>query len=168
MKQFCRVCWLVSLVMMTGCVCIYRSDIHSVKANELPRRPDTASWRLAYAHDAAGNRVDGNLQTLIHAVLAGRQVRMVIERHNIAADQDHSFATEAQSLWVKDGVVFGQATQMRESTFKDGHLVLSDHPGQFLFNYSTTGYRDIMLLNAPGGAPPLHISDRVAVKWFVR
>lgn len=136
-------------------------------------------WEFAYAHDAAGNRLDGSRADLIAAIEGGAEVRVFVDYAPVPGCYK-----EAQAIWVRDGHVYVQnnasigASFTPEYAWGSGSAVAPSYPEngmRFLddaYHYfeilSTTGDADESRWNV--GEHRLRARNQATypMRWFVR
>ncbi len=121
-------------------------------------------WRLAYSHDENGNRTGGNIDTLIKAVLSGLPVRVVRSHPKM----DHIYVTDAQNLWVRNKIVYGQNTSHVSCEFKGDVLLFKDDSYWWMIMFSTKGDFDMIRWSVGEHTPRGHTTGKTAMKWFVQ
>lgn len=96
------------------------------------------AWTLVYENDANGNTTYGNIQDLIDAVNAGKQVRFSITLIGFDGVTNTS-VYEAEIVWVRNNKVYAQDTSPVGASFQGDELPFNQ-PAYYLFqNVSTTG-----------------------------
>jgi hypothetical protein len=82
----------------------------------------------------------------------------------------YEYATNVDSIWVKDGVVIAQSTPMVSSRFDGDRFVFLDDSYHWYFNFNTRGYRDVITwkIGEHAMGKDGHGRDQVAIKWFVQ
>ncbi len=118
-------------------------------------------WSLAYAHNANGDQTAGNFNDLINAVQNGSQVRILIDGN------DQQYATDAENIWIKNGIVYVQNTSHVSIAFDEDVLRFQDNSYWWMIIVSTKGDRDMIRWNVGEHTPRGHTNDKVAVKWFI-
>lgn len=134
-------------------------EIPSVERDRLPS--NSSAWELAYAHDENGIRTAGDINTLIDAVRQGRQVRLVL----CLLDR-YEYITEAQNLWLKDGIVYAQNTSQVSVDFKDKVLAFSEDACHTMIVVSTQGDLDVTRWLLGKHKAKGHTSHKTAISWF--
>jgi hypothetical protein len=122
------------------------------------------AWTLVYENDASGRHIAGNLSTLIKAVEAGAEVRV------LTSDGMHVIRT-AQFVYVLDGKVYAQNNTNISIDIKPpaGGTQIMFQPDSYHYfeMLNTEGYRDQIRWSVGEHTPRGHTQDRVACKWFV-
>jgi hypothetical protein len=121
------------------------------------------AWSLAYAHDENGNGNYGNIQTLIDAVTNGHQVRFSIIYPGLTVDA----LMNAQQLWVKDNVVYGQSPSIVGASFIGNNLAFNAPFYNAIFIMSTTGNVNITRWNIGEHVSAGDTSTKLGLKWYV-
>ncbi|NEP04893.1 MAG: hypothetical protein F6K25_05690 [Okeania sp. SIO2G4] len=119
------------------------------------------SWSLVYANDMSGNTTAGDKNLLIEAVNQGESVRILVDSGEV------QIITVAQTLWVKNGIVYAQNTSHVSVAFQGNILKFQDDSYWFMIVVDTQGNRDVIRWDVGAHNPRGHEQDRVAIKWFV-
>jgi len=125
------------------------------------------SYRLVYKHDSKGNCLEGELQTLINAVLNGKPVRILVEDDK----RGHSYVFDGQLLFAKEDFVCAQNTSI-VSTDQDMDMTLKfkEKCYNWLVIACTKGYLDITryyLGKNTRVQDKEHTREQHTMKWFV-
>lgn len=134
--------------------------VPSVEQKSLP--VVSSAWQLAYAHDENGIRTTGNINTLIDAVRQGKQVRLLLSLFD-----RYEYITEAQNLWLKDGIVYAQNTTQVSVDFKDQILAFSEDACHTMIVVSTQGNLDVTRWLLGKHKEKGHTSHKTAISWFI-
>lgn len=126
------------------------------------KRATTGSWRLLYAHDSEGKRTAGDINVLIEAIRHGHRVRMLIE----ATDNNYEYATDAEHLWIRNGVVFAQNNSEVSVFFLGDRLFIRDDSYYRMIVVSTKGDLEAIRWNVGEHKERGHSYHKVAMKWF--
>ncbi|MBU7014614.1 MAG: hypothetical protein HXS52_01345 [Theionarchaea archaeon] len=118
-------------------------------------------WNLAYSHDKDGNRTAGSITTLIKAIMNGQPVRVVHGSGN------EGYATDAQCLWVRNGIVYAQNVSHVSVIFKEDVLLFQDDSYYWMLVFSTMGDRDEIRWNIGEHASRGHTHAKIPLNWFV-
>lgn len=121
-------------------------------------------WELAYSHDENGNRTGGNIDRLIKAVLSGLPVRVVRSHPKM----DYIYVTDAQNLWVRNKIVYGQNISHVSCEFKGDVLKFKDDSYWYMILFSTKGDTDVIRWSVGEHTPRGRSTYKIAVKWFVQ
>jgi phosphoribosylcarboxyaminoimidazole (NCAIR) mutase len=122
----------------------------------------SSAWQLAYTHDENGMRTAGDINTLIDAVRQGRQVRLLLS----LLDR-YEYITEAQNLWLKDGIVYAQNTTQVSVDFKDDLLSFTEDACHTMIVVSTQGDLDVTRWLLGKHKEKGHTSHKTAISWFI-
>lgn len=120
-----------------------------------------SKWSLAYAHDQNGNPTFGDINTLINAVQNGHRVRVLIDR------SDSQYAFDAESLWIRNGIVYAQNTSSVSVTFEGDVLKFQDDSYHYMFIASTKGDHDAIRWSVGEHTPRGHNLAKEKMKWFI-
>ncbi|NEQ79416.1 MAG: hypothetical protein F6K26_03895 [Moorea sp. SIO2I5] len=118
-------------------------------------------WSLAYAHDKTGQKIAGDINSLIEAIEAGHSVRVLMEGNDL------QYVTDAENLWIKNGIVYAQNTSHVSVTFQGDVLKFKDDSYWWMVIVSTKGDRDMIRWNVGEHKSRGHTQDKVAIKWFI-
>jgi|MudIll2142460700_1097286.scaffolds.fasta_scaffold273553_1 hypothetical protein len=120
------------------------------------------AWTLVYAHDANGVATYGNLQVLIDAISAGKQVRFSIEGTGSVVVFD------AQTIEVTNGIVFAQNTShVGWFNGADGSVGFNA-PGYYgFYAVSTQGNATLSRWRVGEHTSEGDTQHRWGMKWFV-
>lgn len=128
--------------------------------------PQTASstsrWQLAYAHDENGEKIAGEISTLIDTVRQGARVRLLIN-----FPEQYEYLTEAQNLWIKNGIIYAQNTTQVSVEFKGEMLAFQEDACYSMIVASTQGDLDVTRLLVGKHKQRGHTCHKVAISWFV-
>ena len=117
---------------------------------------------LAYAHDQSGEKIAGEITTLIDAVRQGAKVRLVIYFPG-----KYEYATEAQNLWLKDGIVYAQNTTQGSVEFQGEVLAFQEDACHSMMVASSQGDLDVIRWLVGKHKQRGHTCHKVAISWFV-
>ncbi len=120
-----------------------------------------SKWLLAYAHDQNGSPTFGNINTLINAVQDGHRVRVLID------GSDSQYVFEAESLWIRNGIVYAQNTSSVSVTFEGDVLKFQDDSYHYMFIASTKGDHDAIRWSVGEHTPRGHTLEKEKMKWFI-
>lgn len=118
-------------------------------------------WTLAYAHDALGNRTAGDINVLINAIRSGHKVRMLMESGDV------EYVTEAEKIWIKNGVVSAQNCSQVSALFIGNKAKFQDDSYYWMIIVNTQGERDMIRWDVGAHTARGRNQDTVAMKWFV-
>lgn len=101
------------------------------------------TWRLAYAHDAEGNAVEGSKQALIDAIVAGKPVRVYWAGRRVQHVIDASFLTILQGeVFAQMRPIQGQKpsidparVELRENTWQTVHATNGERALKWFVQY---------------------------------
>ncbi len=120
-----------------------------------------SKWSLAYAHDQNGNPTFKDINTLINAVQNGHCIRVLIDR------SDLQYAFDAESLWIRNDIVYAQNTSSVSVTFEGDVLKFQDDSYHYMFIASTKGDHDAIRWSLGEHTPRGHNLEKVRMKWFI-
>ena len=118
-------------------------------------------WTLVYAHDAYGKRTDGDINLLINAIRSGHKVRMLMESGDV------EYVTDAESLWIKNGVVSAQNCSQVSAQFVGNKVMFQDDSYYWMIIVNTEGDRDMIRWDVGAHTARGRNQDKVAMKWLV-
>lgn len=128
-----------------------------------PAPVSSTAWQLIYAHDAKGEQITGEINSLIHAIRQGCQVRLVIK-----FAEEYEYVMEAQSLWIKNETVYAQNTNQVGVRFQRNQLLFPDEASHYMINVSTQGNFDVSRWLVGKHKSLGDVSHKVAIDWFVK
>ncbi len=90
------------------------------------------SWTLVYQNDSAGNRVGGDIGTLIRAVRRGSTVKVVFESESAFPPLEggpYVYTFQAHPVHIRNSIAFATCTLDVSSFFKGNQLKFQDDSG---------------------------------------
>ncbi len=144
-------CWSVlAIVLVVSVFCL--SKFATAQQHQ-------GSWSFAYEHDDNGNRIGGNLQALISAVINGADVKVMV------------FYPDVRQTYIAEEVMIARNASLvalKSHTYSGtgGYPTLvEDRRGPMLIK--TDGVVEYITYNASGTTIINHINDNFRMKWFV-
>ncbi len=124
---------------------------------------ENSSWELIYENDANGNVIQGSVGALIHAVQQGKEVRILTDNK-----KGTEYSSNAEHVWIKDGIVYIQNTSNISVTWEGDQLVMQDDAYHFYYTINTNGDRHMSRWLVGTHTPKNSSSNKIGVKWFVK
>ena len=112
-------------------------------------------WTLAYSHSSSGSEIDGSLELLIGAVLAGKRVRVKFR---------DSYVVEADNLYVRNGHV---SAQLLGHLSKNTMYKFQNDVYWYWQIASTTGDVETVRYNIGSTTNRGNSADKTAIEWYI-
>jgi hypothetical protein len=117
-----------------------------------------------YSHDQNGNPTFGDIGVLIGAIRNGNKVRMCIEFQSAVGQE---YFTDAETIWVKNNIVYAQNTTHVSTKFHGNVLRFQDNAYHWFIIVDTKGNIDMSRWNVGEHKVRGHTQDKVKIKWYV-
>jgi len=151
-KKVLNIYFLISLFS----VLIFSSCSSSYKIME------NSTWKLVYENDQNGKTVNGDIHFLIDAILEGKEVRV------LTYNDEQIYLTDAENIWVRNGIVFIQNSSNISASFTGDNLFFIDDTYHWYFTLNSEGKRNMSRWLVGEHTLKKNSSDKVAIKWFIR